>query len=122
MILPIAVCTVLMAGGTVWLGWLAVPVVAFVGAVIVSLDRPALTGFASGAVAWGVLLLWGGTQGPVGELAGVLGGVLGIPSGAVFVVAILFPALLGAASGGFGGALRRLAGARGSASGHAPTG
>ncbi|MEM7415296.1 MAG: hypothetical protein AAF389_07355 [Gemmatimonadota bacterium] len=117
MIPAIAVCTVLMAASTPWVGWLAVPLIGCASALVVSLDRPALTGFASGALAWGVLLLWGGTQGPVGELAGVLGGVLGIPSAAVFGVTLLFPAMLGAAAGGFGGATRRLVSGRGSASG-----
>ena len=70
------------------------------------------TAAAAGACAWGVLLLWGMTQGPILQLAEVLGGVLGgLPSAAVLAITLVLPALLCASAAVLAQSLRALGGA-----------
>jgi hypothetical protein len=92
-------------------GWWGVPLVAAVAGAILS-RRRGITGLAALAavVAWSVLILVDGASGRFGVLAGVVGGTMGIPAGALLVVTLLFAALLawsGATVGAEIGRLRR---------------
>ena len=97
-----------IAVGTMVTGWAAVPAMGLVVGLTRPCDRPVLTGMGAGALAWGVLLLWGLTRGPVSELAEVLGGVLGLPGAVVVVITLLFPAVLAGAAAGLGSAVRAM--------------
>lgn len=61
-----------------------------------------------GALGWGLPLLWQARTEPVGAVAGVLGGLLGVPAAAAFVVTLLVGVLLALAGGWVGIAVRRL--------------
>jgi hypothetical protein len=84
-----------IAAATIAFGWWGVPVV---GAVYGLLGREqrssALIAGIAGALAWGALLVWVSTQGPVGTLAAVLGGVLSIKPVGVYALTLCFPGLL----------------------------
>ncbi len=96
-----------VALGTQLLGWMAVPVVGLVIGLARWDRRPVLSGAGAGALGWGVLLLWGMARGPVMPLAGLLGDVFGgLPSLAVILLTLLFPALLAGAAAGIGSAVR----------------
>ncbi len=103
----LGVGTVLVAVGTWAVGWWAVPVVGALIGVIWAEGRPALVAGAAGGLGWALLLAWGSASGPVGELAGTVGDVMGLPGFAVLLVTVLFPALLAGAGGALTGALRR---------------
>jgi hypothetical protein len=76
-------------------GWLAVPLVAAVYAVITSAQRgSALVSGVAAMLGWGTLLAVTASRGPVGTLAAELGGVLKLPTVAVYAVTLAFPGLL----------------------------
>jgi hypothetical protein len=94
--------------GTYGLGWLAVPAIGlWIGLVRVS-ERPVRTAAIAGLSGWGALLAWGAFNGPVAELAGVLGGVVGVPASAIVGVTLAYPAVAAGAAAGVGSALRSL--------------
>ena len=108
----LGVGTVLIAVGTWAVGWWAVPVVGALIGVIWPDGRPALLAGTAGGLGWALLLMWGSASGPVGDLAGTVGGVMGLPGFEVLLVTVLFPALLAGAGGALAGALRRERAAR----------
>lgn len=94
--------------GTYGLGWLSVPAIGlWVGLARVS-QRPVRTAAIAGLAAWGALLAWGAFGGPVGELSGILGGVVGVPALVIVGVTLAYPAVLAGAAAGLGSALRSL--------------
>jgi hypothetical protein len=94
--------------GTYGLGWLAVPAIGlWIGLVRVS-ERPVWTAAIAGSLGWSALLAWGAFNGPVAELAGVLGGVVGAPAPAIVGVTLAYPAVAAGAAAGVGSALRSL--------------
>lgn len=76
------------------LGWWTVPVIAALWAYFSGGSHRAMfAGLAAGA-SWIMLLLLDAAKGPVGVMASRLGGVLGIPAIALYVITPLFAALL----------------------------
>lgn len=90
------ILTVLIALGTVLLGWWAVPAVAAVhGLVARGARRPGLTAAAAGAMAWGgylAITALGG--GPVTAFGARLAASMQLPASGPFLATLAFPALL----------------------------
>jgi hypothetical protein len=87
--------TAAMAAATIAFGWWGIPVVGAIYGVLAREQRSsALLSGIAGLLSWGVLLLWVSTQGPVGTLAGTLGGVLSIKPVGVYALTLCFPGLL----------------------------
>ena len=76
-------------------GWWGVPLLGLTwGIVGRSTARPALTAGTAAGLAWALILAWSAVVGPVGALAGKLGGIASAP-GAVFVgLTLLLPVAL----------------------------
>jgi hypothetical protein len=100
-------CAVAATLAVGWWGLLLVGVV--LGLSARSGARPGWTGAGAGASAWAVLLAWNATQGPVGSLAEIAGGSLGLPSVAFFLITLLFAAAVVGLSASVAGGLRRAA-------------
>ena len=103
----LGVGTLLIAVGTWIVGWWAVPIVGMLIGVVWSDGRPGLLAGSAGGLGWTLLLVWGSVSGPVGDLAGTVGGVVGLPGFAVLLVTVLFPALLAGAGGALTDALKQ---------------
>ena len=82
------------AVATYALGWWVVPLIAVIWA-LVSRD-PAKARFAALAAAagWATLLLLDVTRGQVGVMGSQLGGVMKLPAFALYLLTLIFPALL----------------------------
>ena len=100
---------VLIALGTVIVGWWTVPVIAAAYGLVFPDKRHWLSTALAGVVAWGVLLDITWFQGPVLELAGKVGGILSLPAPAFIALTLIFPALLAGSAGELTAAARRLA-------------
>lgn len=87
----IGVVAAAMAGATILAGWWTVPVL---GALWGLRRSPAVAGLGA-LVAWGGLLVWQATRGPVGLLAGQVADILSLPAPALPLVTVLFAGLLG---------------------------
>lgn len=102
-------CIVLVAGvaaiATWLIGWLAVPLAAFVAGL--ALCRPVLVGVGC-ALAWAALMAMNAAAGEIGRLSEVLAGIMGIPAIGLFTATLLFPALLGWSAASIGNAARHL--------------
>jgi hypothetical protein len=94
-----------LAVGTWLVGWWAIPVVALVLGVLGT--RPASVAGAA-AVAWVALLIVDATGGSITRLASVLAGVMGLPAPALFLVTVLFPAVVGWSAASLGDAARSI--------------
>lgn len=89
-------------------GWWAVPLVALVCGLAISLDgRPVLYATLCAAAGWLMLLLLDAARGPLGEVAARFAGVLGFPPVALVATTLLFPALLAWSASSIGAALRK---------------
>jgi hypothetical protein len=78
-------------------GWWTIPLVAALWGVLrPRLPRPALSAAAAAGLAWVAWLAFDALRGPgaLGVLATRLGGVMRLPIPVLFLVTILFPALL----------------------------
>lgn len=83
------------AVATFVVGWWAVPVVAAAYAAITVNQRgSAVVSGVAAILGWGALLAMTASQGPVGTLAGELGGVLQLKPIGVYAVTLAFPGLL----------------------------
>lgn len=92
---------------TLLLGWWAAAAVGAVwGAVALPKTRPALTAALGGLVAWAALLAWSAVRGPVPELAGMVGSIMGIGGWGLVGMTLLYPAMLAGASAVLTGAVR----------------
>jgi len=90
--LRVALLSLAFAAVTAVLGWWGVPLLALIwGIVGRGTRRPALTAGLAGAAGWAILLAWSATSGPVGVLAGKLGGIAGMPGGLFVGLTILLP-------------------------------
>jgi hypothetical protein len=109
MIRVLAVVAALIALLTWIVGWWGVPLVAVVAGAILC-RRRGITGLTALAaiVAWSVLILVDGASGRFGVLAGVVGGTMGIPAGALLIVTLLFAALLAWSAATVGAEIGRL--------------
>jgi hypothetical protein len=79
---------------TFGLGWWSVPIVALMWAAFSREANQARVAAWCAAGGWGTLLLLDAAHGPVGEMASRLGGVMHVPGFALWIVTLLFPALL----------------------------
>ncbi len=83
------------AAVTIALGWWGVPLAGAVFGAITARQRSgALSTGLAAMLAWGALLLWDATRGPLGHLADVLGGVLTIRPVGVYALTLCFAGLL----------------------------
>ncbi len=96
LLVRIALLTAAFAVATYVLGWWAVPLVAAIYAGITANQQrgSAIISAIAAMISWGVLLAITAAQGPVGILAGELGGVLSLKPIGVYAVTIAFPGLL----------------------------
>ncbi len=89
---------VLLAEGfavaTFGLGWWTVPVIAAIYALSSSNSNRARIAALCAVGGWGTLLLLDAVKGPVGAMATRLGGVMSIPAPVLFLLTLIFPALL----------------------------
>ena len=82
------------AVATFAMGWWTVPIVA-AGYALAS-KRRSRARFAAlcAAAGWGTLLLLDAAKGPVGNMGARLGGVMGVPPAVLWLLTLVFPALL----------------------------
>ncbi|MEE8116714.1 MAG: hypothetical protein V3T28_06375 [Gemmatimonadales bacterium] len=93
--LEIGVLALAIGVATVWLGWWTVPLVGGGwGVARRGEGYPALTVAVSASLAWVLLLAVTSLQGPVGDFATTVGGVMGIPGWVLIGVTLAFPAVL----------------------------
>jgi hypothetical protein len=76
------------------LGWWTVPIVAGLWALFAKDLHRAFVAALCAAGGWATLLLIDVGRGPVGTMGVKLGGVLGVPALALWMLTLLFPALL----------------------------
>jgi hypothetical protein len=93
--------------GTAFVAWWTVPVVAgFWGVVTAYSQKPWRSAALAAAAAWTLLLALSGARGPLLELAGLLGAILGVPGFTVVLLALVLPALFAWSAAGLVSALR----------------
>jgi hypothetical protein len=101
--------TLLMAAGTWWGGWWMVPVAAAAyGAWAARQRATVLTALLAGAGAWGALLAYSASVGPVGRLTHLFGATFRMSGGTLIVLAIAYAALLAASAAALARGVRRL--------------
>jgi hypothetical protein len=100
-------CFVTVAAAVVvatWVGgWWTVPVIALIAGLLRC--QPAIVAGAC-ATGWAALLLWDVAAGEIGRLSGMLSGIMGLPSPALFLITLAFPGLLGWSAASLGDAAR----------------
>ena len=89
-----ALLVVTIALATAALGWWAVPLIGAAYGATRPSGRPSMLAASAAAIGWALLLALTATQGPVGELSTKLADYLGLPALALFILALVFPALL----------------------------
>ncbi len=108
-----------MKAGTAWIGlallfavasalvgWWTVPIVAALWGLVPT-GRPWLSAALAAASSWAALLLLTALEGPVGELAVVLGGVMGLPAAGLLLLTLILPAILAGSAAELSAFLRR---------------
>jgi hypothetical protein len=93
-----AALAVVMALGTWWLGWWAVPVLGAAWGVARYGAYPSATAAAAAGLGWMLLLSVQALRGPMGDGSRILGGALGTPGWVPLLATALFPAGLAAAA------------------------
>ena len=92
----ISVVALATALGTWVLGWWAVAIVAIVAGMMHRAERGCSWRVALGCLAgWALLMLVDLAAGPMRNVATVVSGAMSIPSSALLLVTLLFPALIG---------------------------
>ena len=106
-----------IAAATWLLGWWSVALVAAVAGVVYRQHggRAGLMALA-GAEAWALLLIADASTGPFGQLGELLQGVMSIPSPALVLMTLAFPALMGWSAAAMTGEIARAATTRAPAS------
>ncbi len=102
--LRIGLLTMGIMATTLALPWWSVAVAGFLFGWLVPAVRAWQAG-AAGLIAWSVLLLVASVEGPVGVLAGRLGGLFHLPGAVLLLVTVLFAAALGWGGAGVGRAM-----------------
>jgi Na+-translocating ferredoxin:NAD+ oxidoreductase RnfD subunit len=106
----VAIIAAASALGTWLLGWWAVAIVAVLAGAVVGAEHGRAWRVALGCLGgWAVLLLLDAAVGPMRSVATTVSGAMSIPSGALLLVTLLFPALIGwsgATLGALGGGSR----------------
>ena len=75
-------------------GWWAVPIVAAIWGLVSTDARRARDAALCAAVGWAILLLLDAARGPVGVMAAQLGDIMGLPASVLYLLTLVFPALL----------------------------
>lgn len=86
--------------------WYAVAVVGGVCGWFLLGRNPVLTSALASGLAWVSLLAATSLRGPVGELADLLGAIMGLPNIVLYLGVALFPALLAGSAAAVTGAVR----------------
>ena len=86
--------TLAFALATWVLGWIAVPVAAVVFGAIATRSRTPTESLIAAPLAWLALLAVQAARGPAGDVARVLGGVVGVPPWLILLVTLLLAASL----------------------------
>lgn len=95
LLLRVILLAAAFALATAWFGWWAVPLVAFAwGVMALAVTRAALIVAVSAALGWLALLFWTTMHGPVSALAHLLASTMHVPSVALVLVTLIFPAVL----------------------------
>ena len=97
-----------MALGTALLGWWAVPLLGLIYGAWRGTERGTAVAATSAFLGWSVLMAWNWMEGPVAELAGSLGAVMGLPGWALLLATALFPAVLAGTAAVVGAAIGRV--------------
>lgn len=97
-LLLVVALAVVMALGTWWLGWWAVPVLGAAWGVARYGAYPSATAAVAAALGWMLILLVQALRGPMGEVSRTLAAVLSVPGWVPVLLTALFPAGLAAAS------------------------
>jgi len=104
------VLTLAMTAAAWFTGWWSLPVLAAgYGVWAASHKTVVLTAAIAGAASWGALLAYTASQGPAARLSDVFSVTFHLPHGALAILTLAFPALLGAAAAAFARGVRRLA-------------
>ena len=82
------------AVATYGLGWWIVPLIAVVWGLVSRDQAKARFAAFAAAAGWGTLLLLDVTRGPVGVMGSQLGAVMNLPPFALYLLTLIFPALL----------------------------
>jgi hypothetical protein len=99
---------VLIAAGTMNLGWWCVPVLGVLyGAARGTGEDLALEAGVGAALGWAGVLGWSAPPGPLWQLAVRAGGVFGLPGWAFIATTLLFAGLLAATAAHLGSGARR---------------
>lgn len=106
--MTILLLTSAMALGTAFLGWWAVPLLGLVYGAWRGAERVTAVAAASALLGWSVLMAWNWMEGPVAELAGSLGAIMGLPGWALLLATALFPAVLAGTAAVVGAAIGRV--------------
>ncbi len=94
-LIRVLMLTLAFAAGTALLGWWSVPLLGAIWGVIAwRTSRVAVTAGAAALLAWGVLLAISARADAFGTLVGALSAVMQLPSIALVLLTLLFPALL----------------------------
>jgi hypothetical protein len=106
-LIPWLVLVEVIALVTAIVGWWTVPILAAVYALIYPDRKHWLSTALAGLCGWGLLIDITWFQGPVFELAGKVGGALGLPGAAFVLLTLIFPALLAGSAAELAAAVRR---------------
>ncbi len=90
---------------TAALGWWSVPIVGGIWGLLRLSERPVAVAAASGALAWGVLLLIMALTGPITEVADRVAGMFGLPGIALVLITLFLAAALAGSAAGLGDSL-----------------
>ena len=107
----LVIVSVLFAAGTWFAGWWMVPVLGAAYGVWAAHQRLTLiTAALSGAFAWGALLAYDASAGPMGRLLQVIGALFRVPGAALVVLTLAYAALLAVSAAALARGMRRLMG------------
>ncbi len=95
-----------MALGTALAGWWAVPALGLVYGLWRGPDGAGAVAGGGALLGWSMLTVWNWLSGPVMELSGSVGAILGLPAWALPLATALFPAWLAGAAAAVGTAIR----------------
>ena len=106
----LVIVSVLFAAGTWFAGGWMVPVLGAAYGVWAAHQRLTLiTAALSGAFAWGALLAYDASAGPMGRLLQVIGALFRVPGAALVVLTLAYAALLAVSAAALTRGVRRLA-------------
>lgn len=102
----------IIALATALFGWWAVPGIGLaLGLLSPARARPGSIGALAGALAWGILLTWTAALGPVDRVADTVGALVGVPGPVIYLITLIFPAVLAGCAAVVGSAMRQIGGA-----------